>query len=100
MYLSAPQVKLPGQVMQTLAEPHDEADIRARTGALMLDLLGAQYYASYVWDDGTQSFDGRVQINMDPGNLLQCERYFQYHDPTTRSRPCCNSTARPCWSAR
>lgn len=83
MYLSPNQVKLLGQVMQTLAEPHEEAAIRTRVGELVLQLLDAQHYASYVWDDGSRSFDGRVQINMDPANLLQYERYYQYHDPIT-----------------
>ena len=83
MYLSPSQLNLLAEVMRTLAEPHEEADIRARTGELMLQLLGAQHYASYVWDDVSRSFDGRVQINMDPGNLLQYERYYQYHDPIT-----------------
>jgi len=83
MYLSASRLNVLAEVMRTLAEPHEEADIRARVGDLMLQLLGAQYYASYVWDDGLQSFDGRVQINMDPGNLLQYERYYQYRDPIT-----------------
>ena len=83
MYLSPRQVDLLGQVMQTLAEPHEEAAIRTRVGEQMLQLFDAQHYASYVWNDGSRSFDGRVQINMDPANLLQYELYYQYHDPIT-----------------
>ena len=48
MYLTGRQADLLGRVMTTLAEPHAEAEIRSEVGALMLDLLGAQYYASYV----------------------------------------------------
>jgi len=51
----------------------------------MLDLLGAQYYASYVWDGVRQCFDGGVQLNMDPDNLLQYDRYYQFHDPITHT---------------
>jgi DNA-binding CsgD family transcriptional regulator len=83
MYLPGYQLNLLGRVMATLAEPHSERDIRARVGALMLDLLGAQYYASYVWDEERQLFDGSVRINMDDANLEQYERYFQFHDPIT-----------------
>jgi len=83
MYLTDQQTKQLAEVMATLAEPFDEADIRARVGAQMMSLLGAQYYASYVWDAGTQAFGDAVQINMDPANLVQYERYFQYHDPIT-----------------
>jgi len=83
MYLTDQQTKQLAEVMATLAEPFDEAEIRARVGAQMMSLLGAQYYASYVWDAITQAFGDAVQINMDPANLVQYERYFQYHDPIT-----------------
>jgi DNA-binding CsgD family transcriptional regulator len=83
MYLTGYQVDLVTRIMVTLAEPHGELEIRARVGRLMLDLLSAQHYASYVWDDGRQCFDRGVHINMEPANLAQYERYFQYHDPIT-----------------
>ena len=69
--------------MTTLAEPHEESEIRARIGTLMLDLLGAQHYASYVWDDEHNRFDHGVRINMDSANLARYESHFQYHDPIT-----------------
>jgi DNA-binding CsgD family transcriptional regulator len=83
MHLSAQQAAVLGRVMATLAEPFGEAEIRARVGALMLDLLGAQHYASYVWDADRHRFDAGVHLNMDAANLLQYERYYQYHDPIT-----------------
>ena len=69
MYLSRFQSDVLARVMTTLAEPHEEREIRIRVGELMLDLLGAQHYASYVWDDTQQCFDRGVQLNMDPANL-------------------------------
>ena len=48
MYLSAKQTVLLGQIMQTLAEPHEEQEIRELVGDLVMQLLGAQYYASFV----------------------------------------------------
>ncbi len=83
MYLSTYQRHVLGRVMATLAEPHEESEIRARVGSLMLDLLGAQHYASYVWDDELQRFDRGVRINMEPSNLARYESHFQYHDPIT-----------------
>jgi len=83
MHLSAQQAVVLGRVMATLAEPFGEAEIRARVGALMLELLGAQHYASYVWDADRRCFDVGVHLNMDAANLLQYERYYQYHDPIT-----------------
>src|SRR5258705_533107 len=69
MYLSDQQTGQLADLMSTLAEPFEEEEIRARVGARMMDLLGAQYYASYVWDAATQTFGHAVQINMDPANL-------------------------------
>lgn len=83
MYLTSYRRHLLGRVMTTLAEPHQERDIRTRVGALMLDLLGAQHYASYVWDDDRRRFDGGTWINMEAGNLARYEAYYQYHDPIT-----------------
>ena len=83
MFLTAYQIDLLARVMTTLAEPHEERDIRTRVGELMLDLLGAQHYASYVWDEEQQRFDSGVRINMDAANLERYERHYQYHDPIT-----------------
>ena len=83
MYLSSFQSDVLARVMTTLAEPHEERDIRTRVGELMLDLLGAQHYASYVWDDAKQCFDDGVHLNMDAANLVQYEQHYQYHDPIT-----------------
>ena len=83
MYLTGYQLNLLARVMTTLAEPHEERDIRTRVGQLMLDLLGAQYYASYVWDEKQKRFDSGVRINMDATNIEQYERHYQYHDPIT-----------------
>jgi DNA-binding CsgD family transcriptional regulator len=83
MYLTSYQANVLSRVMATLAEPHDEREIRLRTGALMLELLDAQYYASYVWDEQLGRFDAGICINMDAANLERYERHFQYHDPIT-----------------
>ena len=83
MYLTGKQTTLLGQIMQTLAEPHEETEIREIMGDLVMQLLGAQYYASFVWQPGSQSFAQPIQINMDPMNLRAYESYYQFHDPIT-----------------
>jgi DNA-binding CsgD family transcriptional regulator len=83
MYLSSKQARLLGQIMQTLAEPHEETEIREVMGDLVMQLLGAQYYASYVWQPASQSFAQPVQINMDPMNLRTYDQHYQFHDPIT-----------------
>lgn len=83
MYLSAKQATLLGQIMQTLAEPHEEKEIREIMGDLVMQLLGAQFYASFVWQPLEQNFAQPTQINMDPMNLRAYESYYQFHDPIT-----------------
>jgi DNA-binding CsgD family transcriptional regulator len=83
MYLSAKQATLLGQIMQTLAEPHEEKEIREIMGDLVMQLLGAQFYASFVWQPLEQTFSQPTQINMDPMNLRAYESYYQFHDPIT-----------------
>jgi DNA-binding CsgD family transcriptional regulator len=83
MFLDGRQTDLLARVMTTLAEPHEEREIRERVGSLMLDLLRAQFYASYVWDDAHHRFDSGVQLHMDSANLARYESYYQFHDPIT-----------------
>lgn len=83
MYLSSKQATLLGQIMQTLAEPHEETEIRQIMGDLVMQLLGAQYYASYVWQPASQRFAQPIQINMDAANLWAYENHYQFHDPIT-----------------
>lgn len=82
MYLPSRQIKAMGRLMQTLAEPFDEREIRARVAQQVAQLLDAQFVASYVWEPARSCFDGRIEFNMDPANLLQYERYYQFMIPS------------------
>src|ERR1035438_9971200 len=83
MFLSAAQSRTLSRLMVTLAEPHGEAEVREKIGMQLLELLGADYYASYVWDPARGVFGSRVALNMSDRNLRCYEAYYQYHDPTT-----------------
>lgn len=83
MYLSAHKINLLSRTMAVLAEPQHGPALRLRVGALMLELLDAQHYASYVWDAARGCFDQGVHLNMDNSNLRQYEAYYQYNDPIT-----------------
>lgn len=83
MYLSRCQADVLARVMAALAEPHGEREVRLRVGELMLELLGAQHYASYVWNARGQRFDDGLCIHMEPANLARYDQYYQFHDPIT-----------------
>lgn len=49
----------------------------------MLDLLAADYFASYIWDEQAGVFSKPVFLNMSKSNLAFYEKYYQFHDPIT-----------------
>jgi len=83
MYLSPAKMRTLSRVIQTLAEPYGEAQVRELVGHQLLELLDADYYASYVWNDSLQRFAGRVALHMDDANLGCYENYYQFRDPIT-----------------
>jgi DNA-binding CsgD family transcriptional regulator len=83
MFLSSTQARVLSRLMMTLAEPHGEAESRERVGAQLLELLQADYYASYVWNPAHNVFDSRVALNISDDNLRTYEIYYQHHDPIT-----------------
>ncbi|MSQ65766.1 MAG: helix-turn-helix transcriptional regulator [Limnohabitans sp.] len=83
MYLSPTKLKILSRVIKTLAEPYEEAQVRELVGHQLLELLDADYYASYVWNDAEMRFGTRVALHMDDTNLGRYENYYQFQDPIT-----------------
>lgn len=83
MFLSAAQGRSLSRLIVALGEPHGEAEVREGIGQRLLELLEADYYASYVWDESRGVFGGRVALNMSDRNLATYEAYYQHHDPIT-----------------
>ncbi len=71
------------RLIEHLTHGFDHVEIRRQAGKDMLDLLDADYFASYIWDEDAHEFVDRVALNMDDGNLKNYERYYQYRDPIT-----------------
>jgi DNA-binding CsgD family transcriptional regulator len=89
MYVSAAETRVLSRIFGLLAEDLGEHDVREAVGHLLLELLQADYYASYVWQDKSGRFDKAAFLNMDPKNLAAYEAYFQYHDPITFKLQAC-----------
>ena len=70
-------------VIRHLNDSLDDKQIRTRAGHALLDLLKADYFASYVWDEEEGVFSRPVYLNMSPDNLRLYEQYYQFHDPIT-----------------
>jgi DNA-binding CsgD family transcriptional regulator len=89
MYVSAAESRVLSRIFGLLAEDLGEHDVREAVGHHLLELLQADYYASYVWQDKSGRFDKAAFLNMDPKNLAAYEAYFQYHDPITFKLQAC-----------
>ncbi len=81
--LSEDESKLIFSIMHDLSGEFNVVEVRQRVGQKLLDLLKADYFASYMWDDCREEFVSCVQLNMTDDNLRCYEDYFQYRDPIT-----------------
>ena len=83
MQLSAKEVNLIFRIMQDLSGELSYDQVRWRVGEKFLDLLQADYFASFVWDAAAKCFVSGISINMSEQNLERYDEYYQYHDPIT-----------------
>ena len=83
MYVTAAESRVLSRIFGLLSEDLSEHDVREAVGRDLLELLQADYYASFVWQEKSGRFDKAVFLNMDPKNLAAYDSYFQYHDPIT-----------------
>ena len=81
--LTTEDLHILSEVFAVLAERQDEHGLRVYLGEQLSRLLGADYYASYLWSEFTNSFTGRVSLNRSDSNLSSYEAYYQFHDPIT-----------------
>lgn len=83
MNLTARETGIVFRIMGELSNDHNLSILREKIGKLILELLDAQYFASYVWNDSKTSFEDRIALNMSDENLSEYETYYQYRDPIT-----------------
>lgn len=83
MNLTGQETKLVFSIMRDLSGDFDHKEVRQRVGKTLLELLNADYFASYVWDEEQEKFVSCVQLNMNRDNLKVYEDYYQFHDPIT-----------------
>jgi DNA-binding CsgD family transcriptional regulator len=75
-------------VIEQLNNSLDDSEVREKAGLGLLELLSADFFASYIWDQEAGEFSKPVFINMSPENLRVYEQYYQFHDPIThKMRP-------------
>ena len=81
--LTDQEANLVFSIMRDLSGDFDHTEVRQRVGKTLLELLNADYFASYVWDEEQNKFVSCVQLNMNREDLKVYEDYYQFHDPIT-----------------
>jgi DNA-binding CsgD family transcriptional regulator len=83
MLLSTREQGALARVFALLADDLPPRSLRLALGGALLDLLQADQFASFVWDEERRVFGDGVWLNMDAANLARYDAWFQHHDPIT-----------------
>ena len=83
MYLSTSQTRALSKVMRLLAEAQDADSLRAELSLPMLDLLSADTYVSFTWNEGERKFERPKSLNHSLDNLRAWEEHYRHIDPLT-----------------
>jgi DNA-binding CsgD family transcriptional regulator len=83
MYVTAQESRALSRLFGLLAEDLAEREVRERVGHHVLELLSADYYASFVWNARSRRFGNGVWLNMNPDTVASYDAYYQYRDPIT-----------------
>jgi DNA-binding CsgD family transcriptional regulator len=83
MNLSSNESRLLAEIFADFSSEYSTSGLREAVAPKILDLLGAQYFASYIWNTEANCFLNRVTLNMSDSNLVTYEKHFQFCDPIT-----------------
>lgn len=83
MNLSSSESRLLAEIFADFSSEYSTSSLREAVAPKILDLLGAQYFASYIWNTEANCFLNRVTLNMSDSNLVTYEKHFQFCDPIT-----------------
>lgn len=83
MNVTAKHFKKILKIIERMHEHDNEPEMRADIAEPMLDLLDADYFASFCRDPKTQTYGKGVYLNMDDRNIKKYCDYYQFRDPIT-----------------
>lgn len=83
MHLSENKIKILSKIFSILSGDNSSNDIRLTIGELIISLLNAQFFASFIWNGEKDTFDYSVTINMSANNIGNYIEYYQFNDPIT-----------------
>lgn len=83
MYFSKNKIKDLSKLFEILSSDHFGKDIRTDIGNLILSILNAQNFASFIWNNETDLFDSAARLNMSEKNIQNYINHYQFNDPIT-----------------
>lgn len=82
-YLKHHEIELLGKILDGLTYSLENQDVRMSCANHLLELLDADFFASFTWSMDDSLFVNGLGINMPDAHLKEYEDYFQYNDPIT-----------------
>ena len=77
------EMELLMRVIDKLHSSQDRNKLREGVAEDLLELLEADFLASFIWNQEKEQFEHAVYFNMTPENIDNYDSYFQFHDPIT-----------------
>lgn len=81
--MSSQDLELFGKIVAQLERLDSECDVRKLVFEDIVKLTRADFGASFVWHEHSKQFRDGLIYNMDPGNIGNYNKWFQYCDPHT-----------------
>jgi DNA-binding CsgD family transcriptional regulator len=81
MHLSSTQCIHLSKVVDVLARPLPRDELRTALAKPLMELLDADYVASFVWNESEGRFADGISTGVNPAHLTAYENDFQYRDP-------------------
>ena len=81
--LNTDEMNLLMGIFEKLSESGDPDDLRKKVAEDLLELLRADFLASFIWNRESRFFDRVVFLNMAPENLQRYQTHFRFCDPIT-----------------
>ncbi len=84
MNLTNKQFKKILNLIELIYMHSDEREMRLDIAVPLLDLLHADYFASFIWNTEANRYENEVFHNMSDTNIVSYSEYYQFRDPITR----------------
>ncbi|WP_286182358.1 helix-turn-helix transcriptional regulator [Rhizobium sp. ICMP 5592] len=81
--VTSEELRLFGDVVARLSRLDNDVEARTAVFEDIVKLVRADFAASYIWNDRLRRFEKGLIHNMDPENIRNYERYYQFRDPHT-----------------